>query len=81
MSVGCYIVCAEDGTILNRIPVWPWPKPGEYPKKQPDGTTKFFFPEPYFRFPLRGVLREADKKDALAYQREHQQKKEKKDGN
>jgi hypothetical protein len=58
MSAGT-LITTKDNIIIKRVPVWPWPAPGIYPRQNADGTITQFFPQPYYHFPIRGVLNNA----------------------
>lgn len=52
MAVGCLIYLTKEGKVFHRIPFWPWPVPGVYPKQLENGTWIQFFPHSYFRFAI-----------------------------
>jgi hypothetical protein len=58
MSVGTLLTVSPEGRILKRIPIWPFPHTGEYPKTLPNGDTLQFFPKPYYHFQLNDTLTE-----------------------
>ena len=58
MSQGVVLRVSLSHKIVQRIPTWPWPKPGEYPKLLPSGEKLLFFPKPYWCFPLFGEIHE-----------------------
>lgn len=50
MSIGVLVICAADGTILERTPCYPWPSPGPYPRALSGARIQMFFPHSYHRF-------------------------------
>ena len=57
MSVGTLVTVNPKGEIIKREPIWPFPEDdGTFPRTNADGTTTYFYPRPYYEFPLRGKL-------------------------
>ena len=57
MSVGT-LLTVEEGRIVKREPIWPFPDREAFPRKNSDGTITYFRPRPYYEFPLHSKYHE-----------------------